>query len=230
MLYSLIRLLHPDYISPHDRIIFQYKTQFSTYYTGEVYLREDANEYYVSLSNMAKQYVKPDDSVLDIGCGLGRLTFEFAVLGVRSCIGIDNSQYLIDEAKRISEGKSSYIRGFHAHGNHEFVHGDAQSLPFNSLSADLVICSNLIDRVAKPQRVINEIFRVLKRGGIFIYSDPYDWYELYTKKKFWVSDVRKLLPKGKHTILQRNDMEFICPIYSRRATVYMNDVCVIQKI
>ncbi len=230
MLNNLFHILFPNYISPHDRIISQYRTQFSPYLKEKLYLSDKANDYYVSIIDLVKSYIAPTDILLDLGCGLGRVTFDCSATGGKKVIGIDTSEVLINEARRISKGTSSYIQSYSVRGNYEFIQGDAHALPFASESIDMILCSNLIDRIAKPKDAAVEIFRVLKTGGIFINSDPYDWYEQYTEKELWASDIEKLLPRKAYKILQRKDIEFIYPIYSRRATVYLNDVCVIKKI
>lgn len=66
---------------------------------------------------------------------------------------------------------------------------DAHNLCFKDKSFDVVVCVELLEHCHTPQRVIDEISRILKKKGIcilstrFIYpihGDPYDFYR-YTK-------------------------------------------------
>jgi SAM-dependent methyltransferase len=48
---------------------------------------------------------------------------------------------------------------------HLEVIGDAHQLPFGNNTFDGVVCETLLEHVLEPQRVIDELFRVLKPGG-----------------------------------------------------------------
>ncbi len=63
--------------------------------------------------------------------------------------------------------------------------GDAHCIPLEDESVDIVIATELLEHCHTPQKVINEIFRVLTRGGVcllstrFIYvihGAPLDYY------------------------------------------------------
>jgi len=65
------------------------------------------------------------------------------------------------------------------------VVADARNLPFEDNSIDAVICESLLEHVKDPQVVINQIYRVLKPGGMIyistpfiipFHSSPYDFY------------------------------------------------------
>jgi len=48
----------------------------------------------------------------------------------------------------------------------------AEQLPLNSARFDLVICTQMLEYIAKPSLVIDEIYRVLKPGGKLLLSVP----------------------------------------------------------
>ncbi|HXF47118.1 MAG TPA: class I SAM-dependent methyltransferase [Burkholderiaceae bacterium] len=52
------------------------------------------------------------------------------------------------------------------------VVGIGESLPFRDASFDLVICTQVLNYVSSPPRVIGEIHRVLKPGGTLYLSTP----------------------------------------------------------
>jgi ubiquinone/menaquinone biosynthesis C-methylase UbiE len=48
-------------------------------------------------------------------------------------------------------------------------------LPFDSNVFDIVICTQVLEHVKEPQRVLNELFRVLKGGGVVCITAPQGW-------------------------------------------------------
>ena len=54
--------------------------------------------------------------------------------------------------------------------NLRFHVADALNLPFRDESFDVVICSHVYEHVPDPQRMFDEIFRVLRKGGICYFS------------------------------------------------------------
>lgn len=53
------------------------------------------------------------------------------------------------------------------------VVADAHALPFADNSADAIITEQLLEHVANPQKVVGEIYRVLKPGGAVYVSVPF---------------------------------------------------------
>ena len=58
------------------------------------------------------------------------------------------------------------------------VIGSVLELPFNDASFDCIICLETLEHVTDPLRAMNEVYRVLKPGGIFVGSAPFA-YELH---------------------------------------------------
>lgn len=52
------------------------------------------------------------------------------------------------------------------------VRGDLQALPFKDGYFDLVTANMVVEHLDKPQQVFQEIRRVLKSGGVFIFHTP----------------------------------------------------------
>ncbi len=98
------------------------------------------------------------DYVLDLGCGTG---YETAFLNARypdaSIIGLDLSMGMID-----------FANSCHSQG-HQWCAGDMENLPFASDSFDLIY-SSLAIQWCDSERVLDEIHRVLKPGGSFVFS------------------------------------------------------------
>ena len=106
-------------------------------------------------------FTRPGMSVLDICTGTGDLAFKIAKkIGQQGkLVGIDFSPEMLSlaEAKKKQLNLNSRI---------DFRLSRAEELPFESESFDLVVSAFAMRNVrANLERVLNEIFRVLKPGG-----------------------------------------------------------------
>jgi SAM-dependent methyltransferase len=97
--------------------------------------------------------------------------------------------YLIDFLNTRTE---RYVKGdFFAPGYHytsDTLHMDVQQIPFESNTWDMVIANHVLEHVQNDEQALNEIFRVLKPGGIAIIQVP---LSLYLSETIEVSDVRE---------------------------------------
>lgn len=99
-------------------------------------------------------------SVLEIGCGSGRLTNQLA-----NKISSDSKLTALDiNANMIAVAKQKVMDE-----KVEFVQGDAQDLPFPDNSFDLIICQFGFMFLPDKQKGFNEAWRVLKPGGQFLF-------------------------------------------------------------
>jgi ubiquinone/menaquinone biosynthesis C-methylase UbiE len=126
-------------------------------------------------------HLKPDLQLLDVGCGPGSLTAEFAQrLSPGRVCGIDVSADIIHAA-----------RG--EHPGIEFAVGDVYHLAFDDASWDIVHAHQLLQHISDPVAALKEMRRVVRPGGIVAARDsdydtftwhPHDerltrWLELY---------------------------------------------------
>jgi len=51
---------------------------------------------------------------------------------------------------------------------------------------DLIIASNLIDRLYNPLECLVNLCPILKYDGVLILTSPYTWMENVTKKEKWI--------------------------------------------
>lgn len=102
-------------------------------------------------------------SVVDIGCGVGRLTRELVSRGARDAVGVDFSEAALCIARQCT------VEGL---ANARFEWADAQSLPFSDKSFDVAFCCETIEHVLDPVAVLTEARRVLVRGGVLILTTP----------------------------------------------------------
>ena len=117
-------------------------------------------DYFVSiLKNIFRSdYQKVE--LLDIGCGGGFLSEEFAKIGF-DVSGIDPSKNSIEVAQKHANEHNLKIN---------YVHGYGEKLPFESNSFSIVTCCDVFEHVADLNEVVKEISRVLKPGGILFFD------------------------------------------------------------
>ncbi len=97
---------------------------------------------------------------LDIGCGGGFLCEELARVGF-SVTGIDPSEQSIQIATNHSNISGLQIN---------YIIGTGEALPYDNSSIDFVFCCDVLEHVRDLPKVISEISRVLKPGGLFFYD------------------------------------------------------------
>lgn len=109
--------------------------------------------------------IKEGNTVIDLGSGAGNDCFvarhETGASG--KVIGIDFTPIMIEKARSNAE-KLGY-------NNVEFREGDIDNMPVNSNVADVIVSNCVLNLVPNKQKVIGEIYRVLKPGGHFSISD-----------------------------------------------------------
>ena len=93
--------------------------------------------------------------VLEIGCGMGTMAQQFAEQGARYS-AIDLTQTAVQLTKR-------RFKLFGLEG--DIQQGDAEALPFGDESFDLVFSWGVLFLAPDVQRAVNEVYRVLKKGG-----------------------------------------------------------------
>jgi 2-polyprenyl-6-hydroxyphenyl methylase/3-demethylubiquinone-9 3-methyltransferase len=98
--------------------------------------------------------------VLDIGCGGGFLTEEFARLGCR-VVGIDPSAESLEVARAHAAQGGQAI---------DYRQGFAEQLPFDDGEFDIVCCCDVLEHVRDLPAVIAETARVLRPGGPFFFD------------------------------------------------------------
>jgi ubiquinone/menaquinone biosynthesis C-methylase UbiE len=103
--------------------------------------------------------LSPGDTVLDVACGPGNFSREFARrTGPEGLVvGIDGSRTML--ARGASDLRDSGL------ANLALVRGDATALPFRADSFDGVCCFAAIHLFDDPFRALDEMTRVLRAGG-----------------------------------------------------------------
>ena len=136
--------------------------------------------------NLFSKYINEGDKVLDLGCGNGRVLELFRGKNI-IYIGIDNSEKLIEIAKRRNPGT-------------EFLVADSLNLPFQDNYFDKIFCIAVLHHIPSVyfrRRFIKEAKRVLRPGGFFFITVWNLWPQYSYFKKIIKFSILKILGKTK---------------------------------
>jgi len=113
------------------------------------------------LSEKIKEICKelPSKRILDIGCG--KKPYKLFFSKATNYVGIDKRSASAD------------------------VLGVAECLPFRSKIFDAVLCTQVLEHVEKPRKVLREINRVLTDNGVLVLSTHGFWIEGHEPTDYW---------------------------------------------
>ncbi|KAA1192166.1 class I SAM-dependent methyltransferase [Photorhabdus heterorhabditis] len=118
---------------------------------------------YTPLIENLKESLGQNISVLDYGCGSGKVSRRLIARDIKMVTGVDISQTMVDKASsNINRGNSSY---------HQIREG---VLNFNDNTFDAAICCYVFINNSKKSdllKIAREVYRTLKPGGIFYVLD-----------------------------------------------------------
>lgn len=109
----------------------------------------------------------PEDDLLDVACGWGEFLAVYASKA-RSVAGIDVSEEKVRLARQRLADRI-------AAGTGEVVQGDAAALPWEEGTFSAVTCMDAFPFFAAPERVMAEVFRVLRPGGRMLMQIGMRW-------------------------------------------------------
>ena len=126
--------------------------------------------------------------VLDLGCAGGFMAEALARRGAH-VTGIDPAADAIDAAR--AHARESGLRiGYDV--------GVGEALPYESASFDAVVCVDVLEHVADLTKVLSEVARTLRPGGLFLF-DTINRTLLARLATITVAeDMLRLLPRGTH--------------------------------
>ncbi|MEI8340843.1 MAG: putative 4-mercaptohistidine N1-methyltransferase [Verrucomicrobiota bacterium] len=180
----------------------------------------------------------PGARALDIGCAVGRSSFELA----RQCsevIGIDFSQRFIDAAnalknsgeleyRRLEEGArfTPTVAKVPAEIDRErvrFETGDAMNLRSDLGKFDIVLAANLLCRLPAPAKFLARLPDLVKPGARLVFTTPCTWLEEYTPQQNWLCDEHSTTLDGLHRHLDpdfslqlASDLPFLIREHARK--------------
>ncbi|MDT5387399.1 MAG: hypothetical protein QOE04_1040 [Mycobacterium sp.] len=109
-------------------------------------------------------------SVIDVGCGAGRHSFEAFRRGA-DVVAFDMDAAELNDVDAILQAMQDQGEA-PASAKAEAVKGDALDLPYEDGSFDCVIASEILEHVPQDDRAIEELVRVLRPGGRLAVTVP----------------------------------------------------------
>ena len=214
----------------------------------------------LACAELAKKYTSKKTKALDLGCATGRASFELAK-DFDLVEGIDFSARFIQVGSRL---KSEGFVAFECREEGELVtkkritleelaykelasrvsfwQGDACNLKEEFKGYDLVMATNLIDRLYEPKLFLQSVHERLNEGGVLMLTSPYTWQESSTKKEFWLGGFRDENGKEVHTLeslrkilaehfelVHTQDLEFVIKETKRKFQHTVAEVSIWQK-
>jgi SAM-dependent methyltransferase len=100
-------------------------------------------------------YLTPKSVVLDVGAGAGIVEAMHFRGQVAQICGVDLDAR-VEKNYNLDEGKLA----------------DAEKIPYNNCTFDVVFADNVMEHLDSPAVVFKEIYRVLKPGGVLLFKTP----------------------------------------------------------
>ncbi len=191
--------INEEFYYEKDEIISQY----CEFHYGEEHF--NIQNFLTKVTDISNKYTINKGRVLDIGCSVGRASFELCK-SFECVTGIDFSARFINVAQSlkdneilrfektiegdITQQKEITLKDLGVQKSDleklEFWQGDACNLKPHFKNYDLIIAINLLDRLYDPELFLRDIAKRLNKDGIFIVGSPFTWSEKYVKKEHWL--------------------------------------------
>ena len=115
---------------------------------------------YDLVADAVRSHLPRGARVLDVGCGSALVAERLADLDA-TYVGLDFPAHHIRFAASAMRGRSTALHT-------QWVRGDGEALPFPSASFDVVVMTEVIEHLLRPERAVWEVSRVLKPGGVYV--------------------------------------------------------------
>ncbi|MDP8228771.1 MAG: class I SAM-dependent methyltransferase [Candidatus Electryoneaceae bacterium] len=137
-----------DHINRHDEFAGAYDSSVKAYnsYGAEI------------LFGMCYEYIKPGESLLDLGIGTGLSSVHFAEAGL-DVTGLDGSLAMLQECRK--KGFAQDLRQFNIQNG---------PLPYSDNAFCHIVCCGVFHFFGDLFPTINEVSRILKPAGIFAFT------------------------------------------------------------
>ncbi|HCE42090.1 MAG TPA: hypothetical protein DET40_00900 [Lentisphaeria bacterium] len=131
------------------------------------------------VSQKVRKNINKDTVLLDLGAGAGIIGFMNFKGVAKKVIGVD-----LDERVK----NNPFLDEAHV--------SSIENMPFiPDHSCDVVVCNNVFEHIAAPEKVFSEVARILKSGGLFIAKTP--------NKYHYVPLIASLTPDSFHKYINR---------------------------
>jgi glycosyltransferase involved in cell wall biosynthesis/SAM-dependent methyltransferase len=154
-------------------------------------------ERFIVWTSLFEQYIKPEMSVLDAGCGSGIFSI---YLAQKKCtvVGIDGSKKMIELCNQYKTEKSLSI---------SFLRAELPFInPKDFAHKDVVLCSSVLEYIVDYQKVIEQFKEILNSNGVLIISMPNQesWYRKVEKYIFRLTQKPTYYAYTQHVISEKS--------------------------
>lgn len=150
-------------------------------------LSEDDKAWVCFRYNLASEFVKSTDTVLDAACGSG-FGSEILAKKAKNVFGVDISKEALDYAKLE-----------HDSNNIKFIKSDVKKMPFDDNFFDISVGIETLEHLKDYEKYLSELKRVTKNNGVVMISTPRKKSEIpltpFHEKEFTFDEFRALLNK-----------------------------------
>jgi len=183
---------------------------------------------------------------LDLGCGVGRFTFELARL-VERAVGIDNSKAFVRAAKKMGKKRQITLKVKESGTRTAertlrlpstmrtvkvgFEIGDAMKMvACRNAPFQIVTAVNLICRLSSPRKFLNQVHWLVAPGGYLLLASPFSWLREYTPQREWLTehDVQELLSPHFRQV-RSGDLPFLIREHQRKYQLVISKVMVFKR-
>jgi len=233
-------------------------SQYCEFQYGKEYF--GVENFAVACAKIASKYALNKNKALDLGCATGRATYELAK-EFAEVEGVDFSVRFVQVGSKLKE--EGYVAYTSKEEGELLSHkkvtieelgfenlkervsswqGDACNLKPNFKAYDLVMATNLIDRLYQPKLFLESIHERLNENGVLVITSPYTWQESSTNKEFWLGgysdengkeiktiDALKTILADKYELVHLQDLEFVIKETARKYQHTLSEVSVWRK-
>lgn len=186
---------------------------------ASIYEKNNASQFYQLVQ---KSIGRTSGTALEHGCSIGIMTSHLAE-SCRQVFGIDKSYHAIEAAKKSP------------HDNLDYFVADSLSHPFGKTKFDCVLGLNLFE-IIEPGDLLGVLARQVKRGGLLVLSDPYDFErgERSIKEPLYEHDIRRIVEKNKFAISAKTGKpsfhKWRLNLHARARLEYKVDLVIAKKL
>lgn len=233
-------------------------SQYCEFQYGETHF--GVENFAISTARVAASFATNKTKALDLGCATGRATYElakefdevegidFSVRFVQVGAKLKSDGYVafsVKEEGEIHQNKKITIQELGYENLKEkvsFWQGDACNMKEKFTSYDLIMATNLIDRLYNPRLFLDTIDERLNDDGILVITSPYTWQESSTAKEFWLGgytdengvevktlDSLKKVLEDKFELVHTQDLDFVIKETKRKYQHTVSEVSVWKK-
>ena len=189
----------------------------------------------VKCAELVAEYAYGYERALDIGCAVGRSSFEMARI-FQQVDAFDYSQEFVAAAQELQRtGKREYWRKDSGSSTTQLVanveaaidrarvtfsHGNACTLPDTMQGYDAVLMANVLCRLPEPAACLRRMggeAALVRPGGVLVMTTPFSWLEEYTPRHHWLEhegDVQRHL--SQFELIHQEELPFMIREHRRK--------------